>query len=248
MGTAEMEEASSAFVSSLAAMEALKPQWVETPVGRVEVRLALPAGSPIAIAVLIHGMNPSQEIRFEWGFLSEALRTRKTAAIFPDLHSCERTTPGKGSAEDVASALEAIVSWARLQAGDSEDSTGCPLLVYGKSWGGGRALELCGRQGDAVAGLCLACPAIDVANSGDIIASLSAPVLLVWAQDDNVIPFSTSAPLVDTFKARTSGHTIFAPVDTGGHRVDVMAAASEAIALKLAEWPDLAMGPLRSRK
>ena len=93
----------------------MEAQWVETPVGKVEVRLSLPTGSPIAMAVLIHGMSSSKEIRFEWGFLAHTLRVRKTAAIFPDLHTCERTAPGKGSSEDVAVALEAIVNWANLQ-------------------------------------------------------------------------------------------------------------------------------------
>merc|ERR1711881_186572 len=100
--------------------------------------------------------------------------------------------------------------------------------------------ELCGQQGIDAAGLCLACPAIDLDTSAEAIAALCAPVLVVWAEDDTVIPFSTHAALVEALRARSVGHTVFSPVATGGHRVDAMAAGSPDTAAKLAEWPDLA--------
>lgn len=232
----------------VAAARALESHWVETPVGKVEVKLAVPAGErPSALALLVHGMSPAEEVVWEWGCIVAALRRRKTAVVYPNLHSCDATAPAaKPAPGAVASALEAVVVWARGQADGGAEA---PLLVYGKSWGGARALELClglsGGGGAAAAGLVLACPAPSkMEDRGALLAKLKIPVLLVWAKDDEIIPFAASEPLLAELRAR--GPTVFVPAEAGGHSVARMAAASEGLALKLAEWPDLALGPLAS--
>mmetsp|Transcript_74885 Transcript_74885/g.231533 ORF Transcript_74885/g.231533 Transcript_74885/m.231533 type:complete len:254 (-) Transcript_74885:5-766(-) len=229
-------------------MEAMESFQVDTPSGEVEVRLCLPAGErPVALALMVHGMSPERDVVWEWGGVVEELRRRNTASVYPNLHSCDLTAPARAQAEDVGAALEAIVAWGRLRvaAGEAER---VPLLVYGKSWGGAQALELCARLAAArpapAAGLCLACPSAKLAARAEKVASIAAPVLLVWAKDDDVIPFDRHEDLLQELRARPSGPTIFVPTKAGGHRVDRMAASDAGLAAKLAEWPDLALGPL----
>uniref|UniRef100_A0A7S4PS46 Phospholipase/carboxylesterase/thioesterase domain-containing protein n=1 Tax=Alexandrium monilatum TaxID=311494 RepID=A0A7S4PS46_9DINO len=170
--------------------------------------------------------------------------------VYPNLHSCDLTAPACAKPEDVAAALEAIAAWGLLRVGGG-GSGAVPLLVYGKSWGGAQAIELCARLAAAkppapapAAGLCLACPSTGIDQLTEKVASVAAPALLVWAKDDAVIPFDMHGPLLEELRARPAGATIFAPTEAGGHRVDRMAALDSTLAAKLAEWPDLALGPL----
>eukprot|EP00928_Gymnodinium_smaydae_P071187 TRINITY_DN54848_c0_g1_i1.p1 TRINITY_DN54848_c0_g1~~TRINITY_DN54848_c0_g1_i1.p1 ORF type:complete len:244 (-),score=62.85 TRINITY_DN54848_c0_g1_i1:42-737(-) len=199
-------------------------------------------------------MAPKPEVIWEWNFLIASLRRRKTAVVYPNLHSCARTAPASASDEDVATALEAIAAWAlkRVAGAAASAAVAPPVLVYGKSWGGARALQCCARLETAfaagaptrLAGLCLACPAV---RPEDLVSVevLSVPVLLAWARDDDVIPFDASEPLLAALRSRPrGGATVFSPQATGGHRVDHMAAHDEKFASKLEDWPDLALGPL----
>mmetsp|Transcript_87218 Transcript_87218/g.273129 ORF Transcript_87218/g.273129 Transcript_87218/m.273129 type:complete len:256 (+) Transcript_87218:95-862(+) len=232
-------------------MQGMESVQVETPAGEIEVKLCLPAGEhPVALALMVHGMSPERDIIWEWGGVAEELRQRKTATVYPNLHSCDLTAPACAKPEDVAAALEAIAAWGLLRVGGG-GSGAVPLLVYGKSWGGAQAIELCARLAAAkppapapAAGLCLACPSTGIDQLTEKVASVAAPALLVWAKDDAVIPFDMHGPLLEELRARPAGATIFAPTEAGGHRVDRMAALDSTLAAKLAEWPDLALGPL----
>eukprot|EP00420_Gonyaulax_spinifera_P021514 CAMPEP_0197906472 /NCGR_PEP_ID=MMETSP1439-20131203/62707_1 /TAXON_ID=66791 /ORGANISM="Gonyaulax spinifera, Strain CCMP409" /LENGTH=232 /DNA_ID=CAMNT_0043527831 /DNA_START=70 /DNA_END=765 /DNA_ORIENTATION=+ len=232
-----MEAADAATRSPAAVMEAYEAHSVDTPVGPVETKLCLPAGTPVALAVLIHGMSPERDIVWEWGCIVEELRQRKTAVVFPSLHTCDRTAPAAGVAADVTAALAAVTAWAREKIGSSP-----PVVVYGKSWGGARAVEFAASAAATdVAGLCLACPSTQIENRAEQIASLTVPTLLAWARDDKTIPFEVHEQLLEELRARKSGATVFVPVKEGGHRVDRMAAGDSGLAAKLAEWPDLAL-------
>lgn len=242
--------------SPAAALAEVESQWVETPVGKVEVKLALPAGEiALALAVFVHGKAPEPEIIWEWSYLLDTLRQRKTAVVLPNLHSCDRTSPtivgrapSPDATRDISVALGAITSWALSQ---TDTGAATPVVVYGKSWGGGRALEFCAHAASAESslqapvGLCLACPAIPKDDeTASPLKALTAPVLVAWARDDDVIPFPASEPLLAQLRARPEGPTIFVPVDEGKHRVDHMAAGDTSLANKLVEWPDLVLGPL----
>uniref|UniRef100_A0A7S1L8I2 Uncharacterized protein n=1 Tax=Alexandrium catenella TaxID=2925 RepID=A0A7S1L8I2_ALECA len=242
-------EGSRADGSPAAFMEALETHRVQTPAGEIDVKLCLPAGEhPVSLALMIHGMSAQRDIIWEWGGVVEELRRRKTASVYPNLHSCDVTAPAAARAADVAVALEAIAAWARLRVSKGEASE-VPLLVYGKSWGGAQALELCAHIAAAkapVAGLCLACPSTKLESRADKVASLATPVLLVWARDDDIIPFDSHEPLLEELRARPAGPTVFAPTKAGGHNVFQMAALDADLRAKLVEWPDLALGPLAS--
>eukprot|EP00439_Symbiodinium_sp_Y106_P033146 s3419_g3.t5 len=214
---------------------------VDTPVGKIEAKLSVPLGEKAtAIVLLIHGMSAQPEIVFEWTFLMEGLRRRKVAAVLPNLHSCEATAPASGSPADAVVALEAIAGW-------MQETTGpAPLFVYGKSWGGARAVELCQQlreHGRPPSGICLACPA----PPGEALQGLGIPALLAWAEDDAVIPFAEHELLLQALR-REDERSIFVPVQVGGHRIDKMAESDERLAAKLDEWPDLVLGRTRSRR
>ncbi|CAE8641787.1 unnamed protein product, partial [Polarella glacialis] len=112
---------------------------------------------------------------------------------------------------------------------------------------GGRALELCKQlqqNGQAAAGLCLACPAPPQGSRSELISDLRAPVLLTWAKDDSVLPYDGHESWLQELRARQGRATIFASVEAGGHRIDKMAGLDDGLASKLADWPDLVTGPL----
>lgn len=221
-----------------AVAETMVEHKVDTPVGEVRVRVSLPAGQrPTAIVLLVHGKSPAPAVIWEWGCVIEPLRQRKVACVLPNLHSCERTAPMSSNPDEVLAALEAIASWARAEAGDA------PLLVFGKSWGGGHALRLAARA-EGVKGVCLACPSTKMQNLAETVSAISSPVLLAWARDDEVIPFASHEPLLAALRTRAAGATVFAPAEQGGHSIAAMAEADDRLASKLANWPDLALGPL----
>ena len=64
-------------------------------------------------------------------------------------------------------------------------------VLMGKSWGGGVAVKTAVSHPHRISHLILTAPA--VRNPG-LLAQLSQPVLLAWAEDDPVIPFSYAAP------------------------------------------------------
>jgi len=223
---------------------ALESHWVDTPVGKLEVKLQLPAGErATALAVFVHGKNPAPGTIWEWSFLLEPLRERKVAQVYANLHSCERTNPRFSVPEAVVAALDAVIAWtlARCDGGAST-----PVVLYGKSWGGAQAIELAAKLcvpddtiscGAKLAGLCLACPASPEACAEKVQAIPKVPTLLTWAKDDPVIPFTQSEQLLAELRGR--GPTIWVPVDEGGHNVARMSNGFPGLATKLADWPDL---------
>ncbi|CAE7242331.1 unnamed protein product [Symbiodinium sp. CCMP2592] len=211
---------------------------VDTPVGKIEAKLSVPLGEKAtAIVLLIHGMSAQPEIVFEWTFLMEVrpllqLQALRNISLFAEV------TGHRGSPADAVVALEAIAGWMQETAGP------VPLFVYGKSWGGARAVELCQQlreHGRPPSGICLACPV----PPGEALQGLGIPALLAWAEDDAVIPFAEHELLLQALRCEDA-RSIFVPVQVGGHRIDKMAESDERLAAKLDEWPDLVLGPLAS--
>jgi pimeloyl-ACP methyl ester carboxylesterase len=63
-------------------------------------------------------------------------------------------------------------------------------VLLGKSWGGGIALEAALQYPERISHLILTAPA---RRNLDPLAELSQPVLLAWAEDDQVIPYKYAA-------------------------------------------------------
>lgn len=82
-------------------------------------------------------------------------------------------------------------------------------VLMGKSWGGGIAVKLAVDKPNRVSHLILTAPAL---RNFDQLKSLRQPVLLAWAEDDPVIPFSYAERFISYVP-----QTIFISYPTGGH-------------------------------
>lgn len=210
---------------------------VATSVGSVEVGLLEPRGSGTAqtVALCIHGMAPRPEVVWEWAEMAPPLRERGAAVLCPNLHSCPRTAPAQASAEDVLAALRDLLRWARDRYG------AVPVVVYGKSWGGARAVELAAAEGAALQGLALACPSSKFADLESKLLAVSCPVLLLWAQDDDVVPFQYHRVFLAHLKRRPAGkrRTLLEVLGAGGHRVAPFLEPGGRSRDKLLTWAEL---------
>ncbi len=81
--------------------------------------------------------------------------------------------------------------------------------LMGKSWGGGVAVKTAVDFPDRVSHLILTAPALR--NYGQL-KSLQQPALLVWAEDDPVIPMAHAQRFIDAVP-----HTVLVTYKNGGH-------------------------------
>jgi pimeloyl-ACP methyl ester carboxylesterase len=83
-------------------------------------------------------------------------------------------------------------------------------VIMGKSWGGGVALQCAMDHPSKVSKLILSAPAF---RNLDSLKTLSQAVLLVWAEDDQVIPYKYSAefleriPNIEFISFKNGGHS-----------------------------------------
>jgi len=210
---------------------------VATSVGSVEIGLLEPRGSRTAqtVALCIHGKAHRAEVVWEWIEMAPPLRERGAAVICPNLHSCPRTTPAQACDEDVLAALRDLVRWAQDRYG------AIPIAIYGKSWGGARAVELAAAEGASLQGLALACPSNKFADLEGKLLAVSCPVLLLWAQDDDVIPFQYHRVFLAHLKRRQAGklRTLLEVLEAGGHRVSPFLEPGSRSRDKLLTWAEL---------
>ena len=82
-------------------------------------------------------------------------------------------------------------------------------VLMGKSWGGGVAVKTAVAYPNRVNKLILTAPAL---RNLDQLAQIQQPVLLTWAEDDPVIPFVMSEPIVFAVP-----DIEFVAYPTGGH-------------------------------
>eukprot|EP00930_Biecheleria_cincta_P085482 TRINITY_DN74873_c0_g1_i1.p1 TRINITY_DN74873_c0_g1~~TRINITY_DN74873_c0_g1_i1.p1 ORF type:complete len:262 (-),score=58.71 TRINITY_DN74873_c0_g1_i1:32-781(-) len=213
---------------------------VETPVGNLEVGVLEPrSGQAHFIALFLHGKSPQAPVVYEWAPLAPEMRQRGVAVLCPNLHSCKRTAPASDSYsdEDALAALQELLRWAR------ERHKAAQTVVYGKSWGGARALDLAAAEGPGVLGLVMVAPTYKVPDLETKLLAVAGPCLLLWAQDDDVIPFRYHQVFLAHLKRRTPAgdkRTIFMELQDGGHRVEPFLKEGSSTRDKLLAWADLA--------
>lgn len=84
------------------------------------------------------------------------------------------------------------------------------VFIMGKSWGGGVSLQYALNYSSRVSKLILSAPAF---RKLDSLRTLSQPVLLAWAEDDQVIPYKLSAgfleriPNIEFVSFKFGGHS-----------------------------------------
>ncbi|MCP4428422.1 MAG: alpha/beta fold hydrolase [Chloroflexi bacterium] len=82
-------------------------------------------------------------------------------------------------------------------------------VLMGKSWGGNVAVETAVSHPNRIAHLILTAPAV---RNTDMLARLTQPVLLAWAEDDPVIPYQYAGQM-----AAAIPHCQLETYPTGGH-------------------------------
>ena len=125
--------------------------------------------------------------------------------VVPNLHSNPRTKPGDVRSFDLQAILMGVCS--RFGAEQA--------AVLGKSWGGANVASFAASNPSAIARLVLDAPAVRRADVRSLCSGFpKVPILMLWAEDDGVIPFGTSAEWLSACpKARLHSEP------TGGHRI-----------------------------
>ena len=174
---------------------------VATPLGDVEVEVHNPGSANLAVC--IHGMNSA--LAHEWGDVVAApLAQLGYRVLVPNLHSNPRTKPGTISREDFSRVALALAG-------------GSPAMWLGKSWGGANVAAFAADHPKAVERLVLDAPALsvsDISQIGNRLNMARAPLLLLWAEDDSVIPFNHA-----TAWRTACSHAQLTSVAVGGHRI-----------------------------
>ena len=174
---------------------------IATPLGDVAVEVHNPGSADLAVC--IHGMNSA--LANEWGDIVAApLAQLGYRVLVPNLHSNPRTKPGTISREDFSRVALALAG-------------GSPAMWLGKSWGGANVAAFAADHPKNVERLVLDAPALSISDISQIGSRLNmarAPLLLLWAEDDSVIPFNHA-----TAWHSTCSHAQLTSVAVGGHRI-----------------------------
>ena len=197
-------QAAEVEASPLEASPLETPFTFTTPLGDVSARIfGTPRGTNFVLCV--QGKSPNVDVVTEWQATARALASNGWCVLLPDLHTNPKTKPGVISAEDVANVLLAALK---------HHSVDAPIVLLGKSWGGGQATRFAASSSaQQVSKLVLVAPSLD---DPKMAAQLAMPVLLFWAEDDTVVPMERAAAYTDGIDAK---RLTFTKVASGGHRV-----------------------------
>ena len=183
-------------------MEAI---WIDISEGRV---FGMTAGNgPLVLG--LHGWSQRNGWQ-TWEPLIEPLAKGGFRVVSVDMPGWGRSPAigdGRLSSEKAVEVVIALV--------DALEAETAALM--GKSWGGGVALRTAMAQPDRIARLILSAPAFR--NSGRL-EQLKQPVLLAWAEDDDVIPighardYTERVPEIRLVRYESGGHSA-APKNAG---------------------------------
>ncbi len=173
---------------------------VETPFGRTFGKEAGDSQAPLVLA--IHGWSQRNGWH-TWEPLIEPLAAAGLHVVTVDM-------PGWGQSSSTGSGplrtAEAVGTVTALIANFHVESA----TLMGKSWGGGVAIQTALDHPALVDRLILSAPAY---RELDRLPAVSCPALLVWSEDDPVIPFSyadafvQALPDVQLITYPTGGHS-----------------------------------------
>lgn len=159
-------------------------KWIETRLGRIHAHTQ---GSGPAV-LLLHGRHPDNNWQV-WEYNIDALAGAGFTVYALDLlgyGQSDRQAEQGGQVPDHSQHASML-----LDLMDAEALT--TAIVGGVSWGGMIALELALTAPDRVAGLIL----VDSAGVGyyaeERLESVTCPVLVVWGEDDAVLPLADAA-------------------------------------------------------
>ncbi len=179
----------------------MKTLWIETEFANIHAQSTGPEGEPLVLG--IHGFSQRNGWH-TWEPLMQPLADAGFWVVSVDM-------PGWGQSilqqkqrltrEDTVTAVSQILDTLSVQT----------AAIMGKSWGGGVALNTALQRPERVSKLILTAPAWH--NGSETLNQLTQPVLLAWAKDDPVIPYSyandycTAIPDCQLESYETGGHS-----------------------------------------
>ena len=173
--------------------------FFETEFGKIHAKTA---GSPTAPLILgLHGWSQRNGWH-TWEPLMQPLADAGFYVVSVDMPGWGQSVPAKPEA--LANGRSTQAALAILDALQVKQA-----IPMGKSWGGGIAINLALTYPQRVSKLILTAPAF---RDVERLAQLTQPVLLAWAEDDPVIPFSYAAQF-----AAAIPNCQLATYLTGGH-------------------------------
>lgn len=173
---------------------------IETPFGTLVVRTA---GAPDAeLVAAVHGWSQ----RNSWQTWEPLMPLLSEAGFFVgslDMPGWGDSQPWQAGPLSTELAVKALISVADHF--DKQD-----FVLMGKSWGGAVSIQCAMEYPTRVASLILSAPAF---QNLEALSALTQPVLLVWAEDDPVIPYRYSKeyerriPNVELISYKSGGHS-----------------------------------------
>lgn len=157
----------------------------------------------IGVIVCIHGEVPSEEVLDEWGSVAQhtgILGLGITVAV-PNVQMSSLV-----KVEEILRIIDAILK--------KQETTQC--LLIGKGWGGPLVTSVAVEHPDKVVGLILTSPS---APAPEEATELFVPVLMMWSEDDDTVPFEDSESYLETIEESVAPLTLHF-TSKGGHNFD----------------------------
>ncbi|MCA9933935.1 MAG: alpha/beta fold hydrolase [Ardenticatenaceae bacterium] len=172
--------------------------FIETEFGNIHAKTA---GTPTDPFILgLHGWSQRNGWH-TWEPLMQPLANAGFYVVSVDMPGWGQSTAPKGQVKG-SDAMSTVLQMM--------DKLGVETAVLlGKSWGGGVAINLTLSHPQRIGKLALTAPAF---HDVERLAQLTQPVLLAWAEDDPVIPYSYAAPF-----AAAIPNCQLVTYPTGGH-------------------------------
>ena len=178
---------------------------VSTRLGQISVRVVgQTTNKPI---ICLPGINP--KLVDEWTKVGDEISQNGYVLYIINFHSNPRTVPsltiGGISNEDVINVINDVMDFIQVK----------QVIIMGKSWGGGQAMNYAKEYPNRVIKICLVAPA---SSNSAVIKELgqgSFPIYLAWAKDDSVIWYSNT----ETWQSILGSKLTFQSSETGGHSI-----------------------------
>jgi hypothetical protein len=194
------------FVSS-ASPSSIPGQIIQIPtqLGTISVRMI---GNPSAKAIIcLPGINP--KLVDEWAIVGEPISQKGYVVYIINFHSNPKTVPalllGGISKLGVTDVINDVISHLKLH----------QVILMGKSWGGGQAMNYAKEFPNKVQKLCLIAPASSSPATIKQLGQNLTPIYLAWAKDDSTLWYSNS----DTWKQILGSKLTFQSAESGGHLI-----------------------------
>lgn len=153
----------------------MEEMWIATEYGRVFAKAAGPETGRLVLG--LHGWSQRNGWH-TWEPLMEPLAGAGFRVVSVDMPGWGQSVPTQGqvTGDDAVQCLVQML----------DELAVAEAVLMGKSWGGDVAVETAVTHPHLITHLILTAPAVRNTN---LLAQISQPVLVAWAEDDPVIPY-----------------------------------------------------------